>query len=232
MYSAGFYPHETQEELWGYWCKHIYHNRYHAQLNALYPTLFSLMKGQNYFVLTTNADHLFRLNGFEKERIFYTQGDYGLFQCEKACHNKTYDNEAQIMEMVANLNDLKIPTALLPKCPVCGGSMSVNLRKDEFFVEDHGWKMAMRRYLQFLQENEGKHVLFLELGVGYNTPTIIKYPFWQMTYENPNATFVTINQSEAKAPKEIEPQSICVQEDIAKVLEQVLGQASEKTASC
>ncbi len=218
MYSAAFYDHNTLEEYWGYWCKHIYHNRYAAEIGDTYKRLLNLLEGKNYFVLTTNADHLFRLNGFGKERLFYMQGDYGLFQCSVACHKKTYDNKEAVMEMMSKLNDLKIPTNLIPYCPVCGKMMTANLRKDGYFVEDEGWHAAMDRYSNFISKYKNKKTVFLELGVGYNTPSIIKYPFWQMTNDNNSATFISLNYQEATCPKEIEPQSILIEDDISAVL--------------
>ena len=221
MYSSAFYPFKTLEEYWGYWCMHVYHNRYAAKLNSTYNDLYKLVSNKNYFVITTNGDHLFRLNNFPKERLFYTQGDYGVFACSKACHNETYDNKEIILNMVNNLNNLKIPTNLIPRCPKCNAPMTVNLRKDEYFIEDDGWNLAMNRYSKFLNENKNKQVVFLELGVGYNTPSIIKYPFWQMTYKNKNAFFVTVNMNDAICAKEIINKSICIEDDIHKVIADV-----------
>ena len=180
--------------------------------------MLSIVKDKNYFVITTNVDHCFQKAGFEKERLFYTQGDYGLFQCSVPCHNKTYDNAELIRRMVAEQRDMKIPSALIPRCPVCGKSMTVNLRCDENFVEDEGWHAANGRYSAFINKYSKKKVVFLELGVGGNTPVIIKYPFWRMTLRNPKATYVCINLNDAGCPQEIENQSICINEDIGKVL--------------
>ncbi len=218
MYSAAFYPHKTEEELWGYWCKHIYHNRYAAEVNDTYKNLMKLVCDKNYFVITTNCDHLFRLHDFPKEKLFYTQGNYGLFQCSKACHNKTYDNKETVMKMIKQLDDLKIPSELVPRCPRCGEPMTMNLRKDGYFVEDDGWHAAMKRYSDFIQANKNEKIVYLELGVGFNTPSIIKYPFWQMTYNNKNATFISINIDEAICAKEIIDQSICVTDDIGEAI--------------
>ena len=220
MYSAAFYNHETLEEHWGYWCKHIYHNRYAANLNNTYKNLLSLVSSKNYFVITTNGDHQFRLNNFPKERLFYTQGDYGTFACSKGCHNKTYDNKEIVMNMIDNLEDLKIPTELIPYCPVCGDPMTVNLRKDGYFVEDAGWHEALNRYEKFISENAHKNIVFLELGVGFNTPSIIKYPFWQMTHNHKNAHYICLNFDHIECPKEIEKKSLCIKGDIKKILEQ------------
>lgn len=218
MYSGGFYPYDTLEEYWAWWSRHILLNRYEAGVGKTYADLQKLIGNKNYFILTTNVDHQFQLAGFDKKRLFYTQGDYGLFQCQKACHDKTYDNETLIRRMAACQKDLKIPARLVPKCPVCGSPMTMNLRSDSFFVQDHGWHAAAQRCRQFLHRHKNQHILFFELGVGANTPGIIKYPFWQMTAENPKAVYACINYGEAVCPKDIKGQSICIDEDIGKVL--------------
>ena len=214
MYSGGFYPYSTLEEFWAYWSRYIYINRYDQPAGKPYEDLLALVRGKNYFVLTTNVDHRFQVAGFDKARLFYTQGDYGLFQCSVPCHNKTYDNEAQIRAMLKAQKDMRIPSELVPRCPVCGEPMAMNLRSDDTFVEDEGWHAASRRYEAFLRENAGKKVLFLELGVGMNTPGIIKYPFWQMTYRNKNARYACINLEIAYAPKEIADCSVCIPSDL------------------
>lgn len=170
-------------------------------------------------MLTTNVDHCFQNAGFDKARLFYTQGDYGLLQCSVACHNKTYDNEDIIRKMVIEQNNMKIPTELIPYCPVCGKPMTTNLRSDDKFVQDNGWAAACKRYEDFISKYGDKRILLLELGVGGNTPAIIKYPFWQITMNNPQAMYVCINNGEAFAPKEIQAQSLCLNGDIGKVLE-------------
>ena len=214
MYSGGFYPYPTPEEFWAYWSRYVYVNRYDQPAGGPYEELLSLVRGKNYFVLTTNVDHRFQVAGFDKARLFYTQGDYGLFQCSAPCHNKTYDNEEQIRAMLREQKDMRVPSELVPRCPVCGKPMAMNLRADDAFVEDEGWHAACRRYETFLRENEGKKALFLELGVGMNTPGIIKYPFWQMTYRNENARYACINLELAYAPKEIADRSVCVASDL------------------
>lgn len=219
MYSGGFYPYESLEKYWAWWSKHIYVNRYDIEVGRPYAELLQLVKDKDYFVLTTNVDHQFQLAGFDKKRLFYTQGDYGLWQCSKACHHKTYDNEASVRQMVAEQRDLKIPSELIPKCPVCGAPMTMNLRCDSSFVQDEGWYAAANRYEAFLRRHKGKHILFLELGVGANTPGIIKYPFWQMTMENPKAVYACVNLGEVFAPKEIAERSVCIDGDIGEVLE-------------
>lgn len=222
MYSGGFYPYASLEEFWAYWSRYIYINRYDQPAGKPYEDLLALVRGKNYFVLTTNVDHRFQVAGFDKARLFYTQGDYGLFQCSVPCHNKTYDNEAQIRAMLKAQKDMRIPSELVPRCPVCGEPMAMNLRSDDTFVEDEGWHAASRRYEAFLRENAGKKVLFLELGVGMNTPGIIKYPFWQMTYRNKNARYACINLEIAYAPKEIADCSVCIPSDL-NILSELRG---------
>lgn len=218
MYSGGFYPYETLEEYWAWWSRHIWINRYAVTAGKPYTDLWNIIKDKDYFVLTTNVDHQFQLAGFDKKRLFYTQGDYGLWQCSKACHNKTYDNEETVRKMVSEQKDMKIPAELIPKCPVCGAPMTMNLRCDATFVQDEGWYKAVRCYEDFLRRHTGLHILFLEVGVGANTPVIIKYPFWKMTYQNPKAIYACINLGEAICPDAIAKQSICINADIACVL--------------
>lgn len=221
MYSGGFYPYKTQEEFWAYWSRYIYVNRYMDTPKPVYKELFELVKDRDYFVITTNVDHCFQKAGFDKKRLFYTQGDYGLFQCSVPCCNETFDNYKIIVDMIEQQEDMKIPSSLIPKCPHCGKPLTVNLRSDNKFVQDNGWDMAAERYGHFLNTRKNQKVLFLELGVGYNTPGIIKYPFWQMTAENPNATYACINYGEAVCPNEIEKQSICINEDIGNVINEM-----------
>ena len=218
MYSGGFYPYETPEEHWAYWSRYIYINRYMDAPKPVYDNLLKLVANKDYFVITTNVDHCFQKAGFDKKRLFYTQGDYGLFQCSEPCCQETFDNESIIFEMLKQQKDMKIPTELLPVCPHCGKPLTMNLRSDDKFVEDEGWHHAAERYENFLRTRAGGKILFLELGVGYNTPVIIKYPFWQMTAKNPNATYACINKGQAICPQEIERQSICVNAGISEVL--------------
>ena len=187
MYSGGFYPYKTPEEHWAYWSRYIFVNRYMDPPTDLYNKLYESVKDKDYFVITTNVDHCFQKAGFDKKRLFYTQGDYGLFQCSEPCCRETFENEAMIREMVTRQENMKIPTELLPVCPHCGKPLTMNLRSDDKFVENEGWHRAAERYENFLRTREGQKILFLELGVGYNTPVIIKYTFWQMTAKNPNA---------------------------------------------
>ena len=201
MYSGGFYPFPTLEEHWAYWSRFIFLNRYCNPPKPVYQNLLELVKDKDYFVLTTNVDHCFQKAGFDKKRLFYTQGDYGLFQCSEPCCRETIDNEDAVRRMLAEQKDMRIPTELLPVCPRCGKPLTMNLRSDDKFVEDEGWHEAAERYQLFLRRHRNMRVLFLELGVGYNTPGIIKYPFWQMTAQNPNAVYACINNGEAVCPK-------------------------------
>ncbi|MBQ8921606.1 MAG: Sir2 silent information regulator family NAD-dependent deacetylase [Oscillospiraceae bacterium] len=221
MYTGGFFPFETPEEMWAYWSRLIWCNRYTDIDNGTYKTLFELVKDRDYFVITTNVDHQFQKAGFDKARLFYTQGDYGLFQCSEPCHDQTYDNEAIVKDMIELQKDMKIPAGLIPKCPKCGKPMTMNLRSDDKFVEDEGWHRASERYDDFLQTHRGQHILFLELGVGYNTPAIIKFPFWKMTSQNPKAVYACLNYGEAYVPDEIAKQSILINGDIHEVLSDI-----------
>ncbi len=218
MYTGGFYPYKTQEEYWAYWSRYIYINRYEDAPEPVYDTLLDLVRGKDYFVITTNVDHCFQKAGFDKKRLFYTQGDYGLWQCSVPCHSKTYDNEIPVRKMIKQQRNMRIPSDLIPVCPVCGRPMTMNLRADDKFVEDDGWQAAAQRYEDFLRARKGQKILFLELGVGGNTPVIIKYPFWRMTAENKNAFYVCINFGEAVCPREISASSVCIDADIAKAL--------------
>lgn len=222
MYSGGFYPYSTPEEHWAYWSRYIYYNRYVDPPKSTYSDLLALVKDREYFVITTNVDHCFQKAGFDKNRLFYTQGDYGLFQCSGPCCQETFENEALIRSMVEHQQDMKIPSALVPRCPHCGRPMTMNLRSDDRFVEDEGWHQAAGRYKDFLQAKAGGRILFLELGVGYNTPGIIKYPFWQMAASNPRAVYACINNGQAAAPREIGDRAICLNQDINQVVKELL----------
>ena len=239
IYSGGFFPFESPEQFWAWWSRHIYFNRYIDAPSDVYGNLKKIVDGKDYFVLTTNVDHHFQRAGFEKERLFYTQGDYGLFQSSRPTVAKTYDNQKIVEKMLeaqgfvrnhAGIFQLPedkklkmlIPTALIPICPDDGLPMAMNLRADENFVEDAGWKMAAKRYQDFLHSHKGKHVLYWELGVGMNTPVIIKFPFWQYTEENPNAYYACLNLGEAGCSREISDRSICLNADIGQVLRDLL----------
>ncbi len=239
MYSGGFYPYETLEEHWAFWSRYIYINRYMDAPKPVYDNLYELVKDKDYFVITTNVDHCFQKAGFDKHRLYYTQGDYGLFQCSEPCHKKTYDNEDIIRKMVMaqgyefkedgslylpegrNLK-LTVPSELVPYCPECGKPMSMNLRADNTFVEDEGWHVAAKRYEQFLERHKNLNIVFIELGIGYNTPVIIKYPFWQMTDKWQHAHYICLNYGQAYAPDEIKDKSVCVNKDIDEVIRRLL----------
>ena len=228
MYSGGFYPYSTPEEHWAYWSRYIYINRYMDPPKSTYSDLLRLVEDKDYFVITTNVDHCFQKAGFDKKRLFYTQGDYGLFQCSEPCCNDTFDNQEIICRMMEQQENMRIPSELLPVCPHCGKPLTMNLRSDDKFVEDEGWHQAAERYANFLRTRSGQRTLFLELGVGYNTPGIIKYPFWQMTAQNPNAVYACINSREAVFPKKLDRQAVCIYSDIGEVLSRL----ASGTAQC
>lgn len=218
MYSGGFYPFPDVETLWAWWSRHIYFNRYDVEPGRPYLDLLKLVKNKDYFVITTNVDHQFQLAGFDKHRLFYTQGDYGLFQCSWPCSQATYDNEEAVRAMMEQQKGMRIPSELVPTCPKCGRSMTTNLRVDGRFVEDEGWHMAAVRYDEFCRRHAGMHVLYLELGVGMNTPVIIKYPFWNAVDKNPKAIYACVSLGEACAPKAVNKRSILIDGDIGMVL--------------
>ena len=257
IYEGGFFPYETLEENWAYWSRYIFINRYMKAPRPVYDRLFELVDGRengkgepkkDYFVLTTNVDHQFQKAGFDKERLFYTQGDYGLWQCSRPCHKRTYDNKSKVVKMLLSqgfsigadgsleapvkenedanaapvtdfdLLDMTIPSDLVPYCPVCGEPMAMNLRADDTFVEDEGWHTAAGRFADFLEKHEDTKTLFLELGTGFNTPGIIKYRFWQLTKSWPDAVYCCLNLGEAAVPPEIRKKSICIDGDIGDVL--------------
>lgn len=218
MYSGGFYPFPDVETLWAWWSRHIYFNRYDVEPGRPYLDLLKLVKDKDYFVITTNVDHQFQLAGFDKHRLFYTQGDYGLFQCSGPCSQVTYDNEEAVRAMMEQQKGMRIPSELVPTCPKCGRPMTTNLRVDGRFVEDEGWHMAAARYDEFCRRHAGMHVLYLELGVGMNTPVIIKYPFWNAVDKNPKAIYACVSLGEACAPKAVNKRSILIDGDIDMVL--------------
>ena len=221
MYSGGFYPYDTLEEHWAFWSRYVMCNRYDPIPGRVYQQLLDLLRDRDYFVLTTNVDHCFQRAGFDKQRLFYTQGDYGLFQCSRPCCQETWDNEDVIRAMVDQQSDLRIPSELVPHCPHCGAPATMNLRSDGTFVEDEGWHKAAARYSEFLRRHEGMRTLYLEIGVGGNTPGIIKYPFWQMTAANPRATYACVNLGEVCAPRELEHQSILIDASADEVIAQL-----------
>lgn len=239
MYSGGFYPYQQEGNYWAFWSRYIYINRYADPPKPAYSLLLELVKDKDYFVITTNVDHCFQKAGFDKKRLFYTQGDYGLFQCSFPCRQETFDNRETIEKMLlaqgfeigkekelilpekAGL-DPSVPEDLFPFCPYCRRPMAMNLRSDDTFAEDEGWHQAAERYENFLRTRRGEKIVFLELGVGYNTPTIIKYPFWQMTLNNPWALYCCVNDSDASGPFEIETRSIYIEADILQVIKDLL----------
>ncbi len=221
MYSAAFEPYKSLEEFWAYFSRHIMINRYDVDVAKPYKDVLQLIQDKNYFVLTTNVDHLFQKSGFNKERLFYTQGDYGLFQCSVPCHQKTYDNEDIVTEMVKCQKNMRIPSELIPYCPVCSKPMTTNLRKDNTFVEDEGWHLAAKRYESFLNSAKDSNTLFLELGVGMNTPGIIKYPFLQMNALWENSFYISINMSKSYIPQDYTNRTLLIECDIADFITEV-----------
>ena len=222
LYSSGFYPFKTSEEKWAYWARHIAINRFDVGETEVYTKLRQLVEDKDYFILTTNVESQFPINGFDTNRIFATQGDYGLLQCSKPCHDKLYNNEKQVREWIAKTKDFKIPTELIPKCPICGSEMDINLRKDDTFVEDDAWRVMRKNYEDFLSRIDGKLAL-LEIGVGFNTPAIIRYPFEQITYNSDNTTLIRINKEYADAIAENKDKTISFDEDVLEILNYYLS---------
>ena len=234
MYSGGFYPFPDEETRWAWWARHIYYNRYIDPPKDVYGKLLALVQDKDYFVITTNVDHQFQRAGFDKKRLFYTQGDYGLFQSMNPTIKKTYDNAEWVMQAMEAQGfekdsdgiyqisqsgiSMRIPTALIPKCPDDGSDVTMNLRADDLFVEDEGWHRASAAYADFIHRHENLHTLYFEIGVGANTPVIIKYPFWAMTRANPKAKYACLNYNEAFCPHQIENQSICIDGDADTIL--------------
>ncbi|WP_286160067.1 Sir2 silent information regulator family NAD-dependent deacetylase [Olsenella sp. KH3B4] len=218
MYSGGFYPFPDEESLWAWWSRSILLNRYDCPVGQPYLDLLNMLRGREYFVLTTNVDHQFQRAGIDRDRLFYTQGDYGLLQCSTPCHQETYDNEELVRQMAERQSNLRVPSELVPHCPRCGAPMSLNLRCDDTFVEDEGWHAAAKRYDDFLREHRRDRIVLLEVGVGGNTPGIIKYPFWRMAAQNRHATYVQLNRGEVLAPSQLERQSVILDCDAAEAL--------------
>jgi len=234
IYSGGFYPFPKKEIFWAWWARHIYFNRYVDAPKPVYKDLLELVKDKDYFVITTNVDHQFQRAGFDKKRLFYTQGDYGLFQSTNPDCKDTFDNKEWVEKSLNAQGFIKdensvfilpddkeilmeIPTELIPKTPE-GDDVTTNLRVDDTFVEDEGWHNASSNYADFIRRHENLRILFLELGVGANTPVIIKYPFWQMTYDNKRSVYACLNYGEAFCPEKINGRSICIDGDIGEVL--------------
>lgn len=223
MYAAGFYPYPSEEAKWGYWSKHALMNRFDPPALPLYTELYDIVKNKEYFVLTTNVDHQFYKAGFDEQRIFATQGDYGKIQCQKACHPKTYNAEELFHKMDEARKDCLIPSELVPKCPVCGGNMAMNLRCDNYFVEDEAWHEAADRYADFMEQNKDKKVVLLELGVGFNTPIIIRFPFEKMVRENSSYSLIRLNMDEAVVPESFGKRAIGIGGDMAKAITDIRG---------
>ena len=222
MYSAGFYNFPTLEEYWAYFSLYVYINRYDIEENETYLNLYNIVKNKNYFVITTNVDGRFADSKFDKDKIFAVQGDFSLFQCSKPCRQETFYNEKYIREMIKYKKEMKIPTELIPKCPYCGRNMSMNLRADSTFVQDKNWDKQKSKYENFLKNSDNSKILFLELGVGFNTPSIIKYNFWRMTLNNKKSIYASINLGECYSASDIEERSICIDADISEVLKKLI----------
>ena len=245
MYTGGFYQFPSPEENWAYWSRYIYINRYMMPPKPVYQELLELVREKDYFVLTTNVDHQFQKAGFDKERLFYTQGDYGLWQCSTPCHKRTYDNKSKVVKMLlaqgfmigedgellvpqkengeidTDQISMTIPSDLIPYCPVCGEPMRMNLRSDDAFVEDEGWRRASRRYSDYLRRHRDMKTLFLEAGVGWNTPGIIKMNFWRMTNDWKDAVYACLNNKEDYVPDEIRDKAILINGDIGEILREL-----------
>lgn len=219
MYSAGFYPFPTEEDRWAYWAEHVWANRYEPPALPLYESLFDFVRGKDYFVITTNVDAQFQKAGFASERLFATQGDYGLNQCQRGCHDRLYPNRDLVDAIRAatrNGEEIRAPSALVPRCPVCGGPMAVHLRVDGRFVEDAAWHEAEQRYRAFVaalaEKPEGS--VLLELGVGWNTPVIIRFPFEQLAAAT-GAPLIRMNYDDARIDSRRIPHGVGLQGDLA-----------------
>ena len=221
LYTSSFYPFSTQEEKWAYWARHISLNLFETSVKELYISLLEFVSSHDYFVITTNVEGQFRKAGVEESRFFEVQGNYGYFQCAKGCHDKLYNNERLVAQMISETSDCRIPSSLVPKCPVCGGNMDVNLRKDNYFVQDSNWYTSESNYRKFISGTEGKSTLFLELGVGYNTPGIIRFPFEAMVRNNPNALLVRLNRDHMNGMSENLGSTISFDEDMTTVINDI-----------
>lgn len=222
MYSAGFYPFRTEEAKWGYWSKSGMINRVLPGPLPLYRKVYELAAHKEHFVLTTNVDHQFFLSGFDEKKVFATQGDYGLIQCRKGCHPKTYDAANMFRQMDQARKDCLVPSYMVPKCPVCGGPMEMNLRCDQYFVEDENWHEAEQRFSEALSKCENKRTVLLELGAGFNTPTIIRFPFEKLMRDHPNMSLIRLNMNEAVVPEAFGERAIGINEDMEKSIEDLL----------
>ena len=221
MYMGGFYPFKTEEEYWAYWSRHSFINRISPKVLKVYKELYELTKDKDHFVITTNADAQFSKAGFEDDNIFATQGDFSLIQCSKACHDKTYEATDIFKHMKDNIKDCKIPSTMVPKCPVCGSAMQMNLRNDQYFVEDEQWHRAERNYGLFLDRIGTRKIVLIELGIGFNTPVIIKFPFEKMVKDKTTASLIRLNLGQAEVPERFGNTAIGIKEDIAKSLHEI-----------
>ena len=222
MYTSGFYDFETEEEKWAYWAKHMHINNIGAEATKLYKDILKLIKNKEYFVITTNVDDQFYKSGFDENKIFAIQGSYRYIQCSQACHNKVYDATEIVKEMISKTKDCKIPTELVPICPVCGEVMETNLRKDSYFVQDDRWYIQNKRYEEFLTKAKNKELLLIELGVGFNTPGIIRFPFEQMVYQTDNWKLVRLNKDNCETILNIENRYIPLQNNISEIIQLML----------
>lgn len=220
MYTSSFYDFKTEEEKWSYWAKHIDY-LYNIKATKTYKDLFSIVKNKNYFVITTNVDGQFLKAGFDKDKVFEVQGSLSKIQCAKACHNKLYDDLNLVNKMLKEDKNCKIPSNLVPTCPVCHGKMEVNLRKDEYFIEDDYWHAHSNNYATFVHENKDKNLVLLELGVGFNTPSIIRFPFEQMTQEFKQATLIRINDKHINTAFDLKDKAIFIKDDCNHFLNKI-----------
>jgi len=218
MYSAAFYPFATPEERWAYFSRHILINRFNAPVGQPYKDLLEVVQTKDHFVLTTNVDAQFQRAGFNTSKLFATQGDYGMFQCSKPCNNTLYHNHKMVNDMAAQQSNCKIPSALIPICPNCGEALEPHLRKDQYFVENDDWHTANNNYINYVRQIKQEKVVFLELGVGFNTPSIIRWPFEQLSKQVTNACLIRVNMDDVQANYQISDQSILCQGDIAEFI--------------
>lgn len=220
MYSAGFHPYPDEESFWGYWSKQAILGGIDLDVTPLYKDILKLLKDKRIFCLSTNADGQFQKAGYKEEQIFCTQGDYFHIQCQKACHQRTYNAVKLFKQMDQARKNCQIPTYMVPKCPICGGPMTMNLRCDQYFVQDEAWYQAEKRFGDFLNEalKSQKNLLLLELGVGFNTPTIIRFPFEKLVKENKQVNLIRLNLNEAVIPESIEQQAVGINKDIKQTI--------------
>lgn len=223
MYTSSFYDFDSEEERWSYWAKHINYSFIAPPPLKTYKELYELVKNKNYFVITTNVDGQFEKSGFDKTRVFEVQGSYGKMQCSVGCHNRVYDNTKLVKKMLECKDNLKIDKELIPKCPVCGKNMEINIRKDSFFIEDDNWHYLNDNYEKFIKNNIDKKMILIELGVGFNTPGIIRYPFDQLAYKYDNVTLIRINNKYPEILLKSKGKSISIAEDCTEAIKMLLN---------